>query len=202
VIATLGAPLEVSAANLAIETFLPMDERSAAWRAQCKGARRMTALPPRLRSHPGNRATDDPAVLEPDRAWSVCPCGPSHCCFARLGAASRVAAALRFSGPSASFWEDERSPTLPLDSHLEPDPRPAIGEGEAAGPRSHGSVRTRHEAHRSWRRRQTSSTVSGARGRGLTRPVGHADATAVPRGNPEGHRSLAGKDHRDLFPER
>jgi transcriptional regulator with XRE-family HTH domain len=29
VIATLGAPLEVSAANLAIETFLPMDERSA-----------------------------------------------------------------------------------------------------------------------------------------------------------------------------
>jgi hypothetical protein len=30
VIATLGAPLEVSAANLAIETFLPMDERSAA----------------------------------------------------------------------------------------------------------------------------------------------------------------------------
>jgi len=30
VIATLGAPLEVTAANLAIETFLPMDERSAA----------------------------------------------------------------------------------------------------------------------------------------------------------------------------
>jgi transcriptional regulator with XRE-family HTH domain len=30
VIATLGAPLEVSAANLAIETFVPMDERSAA----------------------------------------------------------------------------------------------------------------------------------------------------------------------------
>ena len=29
VIATLGAPLEVTAANLAIETFLPMDERSA-----------------------------------------------------------------------------------------------------------------------------------------------------------------------------
>jgi transcriptional regulator with XRE-family HTH domain len=29
VIATLGAPLEVSAANLAIETFLPMDKRSA-----------------------------------------------------------------------------------------------------------------------------------------------------------------------------
>jgi hypothetical protein len=29
VIATLGAPLEVSAANLAIETFLPMDEVSA-----------------------------------------------------------------------------------------------------------------------------------------------------------------------------
>jgi transcriptional regulator with XRE-family HTH domain len=30
VIATLGAPLEVTAANLAIETFLPMDEASAA----------------------------------------------------------------------------------------------------------------------------------------------------------------------------
>jgi transcriptional regulator with XRE-family HTH domain len=30
VIATLGAPLEVSAANLAIETFLPMDAKSAA----------------------------------------------------------------------------------------------------------------------------------------------------------------------------
>jgi hypothetical protein len=30
VIATLGAPLEVSAANLAIETFLPMDDESAA----------------------------------------------------------------------------------------------------------------------------------------------------------------------------
>jgi hypothetical protein len=29
-IATLGAPLEVTAANLAIETFLPIDERSAA----------------------------------------------------------------------------------------------------------------------------------------------------------------------------
>jgi MmyB-like transcription regulator ligand binding domain len=30
VIATLGAPLEVTAANLAIETFLPADEESAA----------------------------------------------------------------------------------------------------------------------------------------------------------------------------
>jgi MmyB-like transcription regulator ligand binding domain len=30
VIATLGAPLEVTAANLAIETFLPMDPESAA----------------------------------------------------------------------------------------------------------------------------------------------------------------------------
>jgi hypothetical protein len=29
IIATLGAPLEVSAANLAIETFLPMDTESA-----------------------------------------------------------------------------------------------------------------------------------------------------------------------------
>ena len=45
VIATLGAPLEVTAANLAIETFLPMDatKRSAACRAQWKIARRMTA---------------------------------------------------------------------------------------------------------------------------------------------------------------
>ena len=30
VIATLGAPLEVTAANLAIETFLPMNPESAA----------------------------------------------------------------------------------------------------------------------------------------------------------------------------
>ena len=30
VTATLGAPLEVTPAHLAIETFLPMDERSAA----------------------------------------------------------------------------------------------------------------------------------------------------------------------------
>ena len=30
VIATLGAPLDVTAANLAIETFLPMDPESAA----------------------------------------------------------------------------------------------------------------------------------------------------------------------------
>jgi hypothetical protein len=29
IIATLGAPLEVTAANLAIETFLPADEESA-----------------------------------------------------------------------------------------------------------------------------------------------------------------------------
>jgi hypothetical protein len=29
-IATLGAPLEVTAANLAIETFLPADDESAA----------------------------------------------------------------------------------------------------------------------------------------------------------------------------
>jgi transcriptional regulator with XRE-family HTH domain len=34
VIATLGAPLEVTAANLAIETFLPMDDESAARLAQ------------------------------------------------------------------------------------------------------------------------------------------------------------------------
>jgi transcriptional regulator with XRE-family HTH domain len=31
VIATLGAPLEVTAANLAIETFLPADDESATW---------------------------------------------------------------------------------------------------------------------------------------------------------------------------
>lgn len=34
VIATLGAPLEVTAASLAIETFLPMDARSATRLAQ------------------------------------------------------------------------------------------------------------------------------------------------------------------------
>jgi hypothetical protein len=33
VIATLGAPLDVTAANLAIVTFLPMDPESAAWLA-------------------------------------------------------------------------------------------------------------------------------------------------------------------------
>jgi hypothetical protein len=37
VIATLGAPLEVTAANLAIETFLPMDERSAARLSELSG---------------------------------------------------------------------------------------------------------------------------------------------------------------------
>jgi hypothetical protein len=37
VIATLGAPLEVTAANLAIETFLPMDDESAARLAELSG---------------------------------------------------------------------------------------------------------------------------------------------------------------------
>jgi transcriptional regulator with XRE-family HTH domain len=37
VIATLGAPLEVTAANLAIETFLPMDPESAARLAELSG---------------------------------------------------------------------------------------------------------------------------------------------------------------------
>ncbi len=40
VIATLGAPLEVSAANLAIETFVPMDERSAARLGELSGRSR------------------------------------------------------------------------------------------------------------------------------------------------------------------
>ena len=40
VIATLGAPLEVTAANLAIETFLPMDEESAARLAELSGRSR------------------------------------------------------------------------------------------------------------------------------------------------------------------
>jgi transcriptional regulator with XRE-family HTH domain len=39
VIATLGAPLEVTAASLAIETFLPMDARSAARLAELGGNR-------------------------------------------------------------------------------------------------------------------------------------------------------------------
>ena len=39
VIATLGAPLDVTAANLAIETFLPMDPRSAARLAALGAAR-------------------------------------------------------------------------------------------------------------------------------------------------------------------
>ena len=37
VIATLGAPLEVTAANLAIETFLPMDPESAERLAELSG---------------------------------------------------------------------------------------------------------------------------------------------------------------------
>jgi transcriptional regulator with XRE-family HTH domain len=37
VIATLGAPLDVTAANLAIETFLPMDEKSAERLAELSG---------------------------------------------------------------------------------------------------------------------------------------------------------------------
>jgi transcriptional regulator with XRE-family HTH domain len=40
VIATLGAPLEVTAANLAIETFLPMDAESAARLAELSGRSR------------------------------------------------------------------------------------------------------------------------------------------------------------------
>src|SRR5215204_2675621 len=40
VIATIGAPLEVTAANLAIETFLPMDERSAARLGELSGKAR------------------------------------------------------------------------------------------------------------------------------------------------------------------
>jgi hypothetical protein len=40
VIATLGAPLEVTAANLAIETFLPMDARSASRLRELHGRRR------------------------------------------------------------------------------------------------------------------------------------------------------------------
>ena len=39
VIATLGAPLEVTAANLAIETFLPMDDESAGRLAKLSGRR-------------------------------------------------------------------------------------------------------------------------------------------------------------------
>jgi hypothetical protein len=38
VIATLGAPLDVTAANLAIETFLPMDRESAARLAELSAA--------------------------------------------------------------------------------------------------------------------------------------------------------------------
>ncbi|MGZ6576454.1 MAG: MmyB family transcriptional regulator, partial [Solirubrobacteraceae bacterium] len=53
VIATLGAPLEVTAANLAIETFLPMDEESANRLAALSSADR-TALPHRVAS--GTRA--------------------------------------------------------------------------------------------------------------------------------------------------
>jgi hypothetical protein len=39
VIATLGAPLDVTAANLAIETFLPMDPQSAAQLAELSAHR-------------------------------------------------------------------------------------------------------------------------------------------------------------------
>ena len=39
VIATLGAPLDVTAANLAIETFLPMNPESAARLAELSASR-------------------------------------------------------------------------------------------------------------------------------------------------------------------
>ena len=39
VIATLGAPLDVTAANLAIETFLPMNHESAARLAELSASR-------------------------------------------------------------------------------------------------------------------------------------------------------------------
>jgi transcriptional regulator with XRE-family HTH domain len=45
VIATLGAPLEVTAANLAIETFLPADEESAERLRELAESRDRTALP-------------------------------------------------------------------------------------------------------------------------------------------------------------
>ena len=77
VIATLGAPLEVSAANLAIETFLPMDERSAA--AAC-GAQR--ALAPRNRSsrsaNPGAPATKWPAPGATSRSAPSAAARPSQ----------------------------------------------------------------------------------------------------------------------------
>jgi hypothetical protein len=39
VIATLGSPLDVTAASLAIETFLPMDPESAARLAELRASR-------------------------------------------------------------------------------------------------------------------------------------------------------------------
>jgi transcriptional regulator with XRE-family HTH domain len=45
IIATLGAPLDVTAANLAIETFLPMDPESAARLAELSAARRERGRP-------------------------------------------------------------------------------------------------------------------------------------------------------------
>jgi hypothetical protein len=53
VIATLGAPLEVTAASLAIETFVPMDARSAARLGELAGNREENN---RAR-HQGDRAT-------------------------------------------------------------------------------------------------------------------------------------------------
>jgi hypothetical protein len=45
VIATLGAPLEVTAANLAIETFLPVDEQSARRLRELEGHVRSSGKP-------------------------------------------------------------------------------------------------------------------------------------------------------------
>jgi hypothetical protein len=63
----------------------------------------MTALPPR---QPGLAMI--PAVLERDRAWSVCPSGPSHSCLARVAALARRTQA-RPMGSVAPPWERECS---------------------------------------------------------------------------------------------
>ncbi|MGD9695452.1 MAG: hypothetical protein AB7V42_07325 [Thermoleophilia bacterium] len=46
VIATLGAPLDVTAANLAIETFLPVDHESAARLAELGASPSPGGAPP------------------------------------------------------------------------------------------------------------------------------------------------------------
>jgi hypothetical protein len=87
VIATLGAPLEVTAANLALETFPPMDERSAARLSELSARREENDCAPA----PAHRATDDPRSPRAGSRLERVSLRPQSPCLSDLGPVSRVA---------------------------------------------------------------------------------------------------------------